>query len=160
MSKELKKNVETFIDLLRLNKHDDLAINIMNKYNTPYDLFRFNAEFKRQLENYMYMITFTLKKGIKKNMIDNAYPYIKKLILAHDDISRAEIATEHCKDGSLHWHIACVSKKKIKKCYFNKYIKNYGFIDLSRNKTDNYSTIITYISKECIPTKLKPIEIT
>ncbi len=156
--RDLNKDVEVFISLIRLNEHDDIAAEIMNHYITSKsNMFRFTKEFKKQLENYMYMITFTMKKNIKQKFKDKAYPYIQKLILNHPDVSRAEIATEHCKDGSLHWHVACESTRSMKKCYFNKYIKNYGFVDLSRNKTDNYSTMITYISKESVPIKIKSL---
>ncbi len=157
MSEGLKKDVETFISLIRLNQHDEIAADIIGTYMRNNDMKQFNKEFKKQLENFMYMITFTMKKDILKKFKLKAYPYIQKLILNHGDIIRAEIATEHTQDGSLHWHVACESRRKLKKCYFNKYIKNYGFVDLSRNKTENYSTIITYISKESITIKIKSL---
>ncbi len=154
---EIQKDVETFVSLVRLGAEtNDVSREIFNKYFKTKRMTEFNKEFKKQLEQYMYLLTFTRKPTCKKSEDDTQY-YIKTILTNNLSIIKACMSVEHCETGARHWHAAVIAKRKLtKKKDFGHYSKSYGFVDVNRNKTDNFNTMIDYISKESKPITLKP----
>ncbi len=113
----------------------------------------FRNELVRQVKDkekkkYYYLITFTLKakpseedeKKIEKYILSQ----MKRKALR---ISKADYVKEYTKEGVAHWHIAVEAGKYIAKNRFNYYIKQYGYIDISKTKIQSRSEMLNYINK-------------
>lgn len=129
------------------------------------DLFCFSQQIKRAInkinERYLYMLTFTVdlsKKTIEtEDDIKEIEDYIIKLLRSKSlkHILRSHIVYEVGDNGNHHWHVYAECSKCLKKDRFKTYIKRYGNIDISRNKTDNEETILSYMAKSNIPRCIK-----
>ncbi len=104
---------------------------------------------------YFYLITFTLKPGVP----EDSYKLINKYIInrlqrSALSIEKADIVQEFTKKGVAHWHASVVSKKYISKDRFKYYENKYGFVDISKNHSQDYNTMYNYISKVNKPVKI------
>lgn len=128
--------------------------------DSKYDINCMNKEFIRQLrirdksfKRYYYLLTFTLRKGV--NEYDKIQNYIIQRLKAPAlQIGKCHIVKEFTAKHIPHWHCAVISKKYLSKDRFKYYEKLYGFVDISKNHSQNYSTMMEYISKSSTPTEV------
>ncbi len=120
--------------------------NAMKKYCAQMDSIK---------KRYYYLITFTLKPDIEEDRYKYIYKYIiSRLQRTALQVEKAHIVEELTKKGIPHWHCSVVSKKYISKDRFKYYANKFGFVDISKNHSQNYKTMMDYISKEVIPIKI------
>lgn len=99
------------------------------------------------LKKHIYMVTFTLKPC----MVD-AWKDAEKLIIDQSDRTALKIiefqyVREKTKKGVYHWHALIVTSKPLKKDRFNYYIQKYGNVDIAKNKAQQTSEILNYLTK-------------
>lgn len=105
-----------------------------------------------QNKHYYYMLTFTIKKGTDPQKSSKAYEYvIRQHLRSGLQMVKYAVVEELTQSGTKHWHCAVKAKLPIKKNRFQQYKVNHGHMDISRNKTDSWTTIMTYMSKENDP---------
>lgn len=112
-----------------------------------------------KLKKYIYMVTFTLNPTIHPDVDDTleleVADYIEKqAIRSALKITRFEYVKEHHKSGRPHWHALIETNKPLKKDRFNYYCKKYGAIDIAKNKAQQNTEILNYISKVETPKKI------
>lgn len=129
------------------------------------DIFVFQKQIKSALkkvnEKFIYMLTFTVdvkKQPMEtKENIAEVENYIVKLLnsksLKH--IVKSHLVYEIGENGNHHWHAYAECTRCLKKDRFKTYMKRYGNIDISRNRSDNEETVLTYMSKSNTPTLIK-----
>lgn len=120
----------------------------------------FHREFKKQMRDknikfYYYLITFTLKPGIKPS----EYKKIERFILRQVTrpalkIREAEYVKELTKKNIPHWHISVKAAKYIAASRFNYYTKHYGFVDINKTTVNSIDESLNYINKESVSIKL------
>jgi len=119
----------------------------------------FDLEIKRILnlrdhknKRYYYLITFTIKDYDKIDVMDSIIEkyIISRLRRTALQVEKAHIVKELTQNKVPHWHAAVKSKKYISKDRFKYYIKQYGNIDISKNHSQNYKTMLKYITKSNI----------
>jgi len=100
-------------------------------------------------KEYYYMTTFTLKPTIKPAQYDSIETYIiNRLKETKLNITEAHIAREHTKQGVPHWHACIKASKYIAKSRFITYVKKFGNVDHSKNKTNSLEDMLEYTNKE------------
>ncbi len=122
----------------------------------------FHKEIKKLLlkqdnknKRYYYLITFTLSDENKDADEVNVYNYIKsRLQRSALQVEKAHLVIEYTKQDRPHYHASVISKKYISKDRFKYYIKKYGFVDISKNHSQNYETMLKYITKSDIPEQI------
>ncbi len=136
----------------------DLAKEILTSLRLS-ELQQFQKQYKSivklaEKEKHVYMITYTISER-KDEFTDEDY---QNMII--EDLSRkslkgikCHVVKEYTKKGMPHWHSAIQSTRYLKKELFNSW-KNYGFVDCSISKTNNYMEVLNYISKESKPIKI------
>lgn len=115
----------------------------------------FHAAFSKHLKNstcrrYIYMLTFTIDANKGKG--EEFYSAAEKIVIDTAERTALQLlqyqyVKEYTKQGIPHWHALVVTKKPLKKDRFNYYIKKFGNIDISKNKAQQSSEIINYMSK-------------
>ncbi len=109
----------------------------------------------KQNKKYYYMITFTLNDKSKDEDPIKINKYIiSRLQRPALKIEKAHIVQELTQQDRPHWHASVISKKYISQDRFKYYTKQYGNIDISKNHSQNYKTMLTYISKSTIPKQI------
>lgn len=105
---------------------------------------------------YYYMITFTLKPGLKPKQVSEAELYIERQFTDRPalQVQEAYIVKEFTKANVAHWHVSVKTAIPLSKDRFNYYTKIYGTLDISKNKQQNLQDGLNYISKSGIPKKL------
>ncbi len=118
----------------------------------------FHNEIKKQLafkdklkQRYFYLITFTLNDENK----DSDPKVIEKYIISRLQgsalqIEKAHLVQELTQQGRPHWHASIIAKKYISKDRFKYYVNKFGYIDISKNHSQNYDTMLKYITKSNI----------
>ncbi len=104
-------------------------------------------------KRYFYLMTFTLrdyKPDIHDHTIIQRY-IISRLQRSALQIVKSSLVMELTKKGVPHWHVAVISKKFISKDRFKYYTKKFGFVDISKNHSQNWDTMYKYIKKETEP---------
>lgn len=163
MSLDIDQKIRIFADFVN-NGHMDEATDYYlneiirnNQSHTFHQNFkRVTAKINRELRKpCIYMLTFTLdpKKVDVKDMyeIQHIEQYITKFISTTKQLELTSF--DIVREGSdmenvhTHWHVCITNKGYIDKKIFNTYIRKYGHIDVSLNKTNNYDSVITYMSK-------------
>lgn len=129
------------------------------------DIVLFSNQIRKAIkkinERYLYMLTFTVDLKKRKIETDDDITeienYIIKLLRSKSlkHILRSHIVYEIGSSGNHHWHVYAECSSCLRKDRFNTYIKRYGNVDISRNKTDDEETIITYMSKSGTPVCIK-----
>lgn len=147
------------------NEYSDPCPKLINSIIKNSDIALFSRQIKKAIqkinERFLYMLTFTVDLNKKKieteGDIKEIEDYIIKLLLSKSlkHILRSHIVYEVGENGNHHWHVYAECSKCLKKDRFNTYIKKYGNIDISRNKTDNEETILSYMAKSNIPRCIK-----
>lgn len=148
--------MDKFVEFLKKNDFKNASI----YYRAHYTEKDFTKSFKQSVnklerKKYYYMITFTLAK----DYTEKEYKEIEKFIETQAfrpalQIEKASIVKELTKRGRPHWHMSIVSTKIIKKDRFNYYANLYGTIDISKNRHNNDSEMMNYMSKSAI---IKPL---
>lgn len=106
-------------------------------------------------KRYFYLITFTLNDENKDVDPKVVYKYIKNRLLRPAlQAEKIHLVQELTQEGRPHFHASIKSKKFISKDRFKYYVKKYGFVDISKNHSQNYKTMLKYISKSNIPEEL------
>lgn len=110
----------------------------------------------RDERRYYYLLTFTLNPKLE---VDETEDEIEKYIITRVKrkalkIVKAHIVKEYTKKGVAHWHVATKSKRYISKDRFKYFEKKYGFIDISKNHSQNYNFMMDYITKSNIPKEI------
>lgn len=106
----------------------------------------------KKQKHHIYMVTFTIKPGVKEEAYDSAEDLVRATAKREAlKIIRYEYVKEYTKAGIPHWHALVVTTKPLKKDRFNYYIKTFGSIDISKNKAQQTSEIVNYISKIALP---------
>lgn len=133
---------------------------------SPEELKQISKIFKklhaeRVKEKKYYLLTFTLdlnmniyvdnEDEILLQIPDDIYQILMRKSLK---ITKCHVVKELTKKGIAHWHASVETLKYLKKRDFQGFIKNYGFVDISKSKSNNYQEILQYISKESTPTKI------
>ncbi len=98
-------------------------------------------------KRYYYLITFTLSDD---NIVDSKL--IKQYIISRLrgsalQIEKCHLVEELTQKGTPHWHASVISKKYISKDRFKYYVNKFGYIDISKNHSQNYDTMLKYITK-------------
>lgn len=102
-----------------------------------------------KLKHY-YIVTFTLAKDHQN--YDGIEEFIKSDIKRSAlKISKAVLSREYTKNGRAHWHAVVQTTRYLKKELFKYYIKTFGFIDITKKKERDFSSMLDYISKESTP---------
>ncbi len=165
----MQKKVEKFIELAKVKgDYATFYIKEVLKTGDSYEfqrlLFRHFKQKKKEDKRFYYMITFTLDEKKKeeinykpKSDLEMQKYIISRLRRKALKIEKAHIVKELTEAGVPHWHVAVKALKYISKDRFKYYIKLYGNIDISKNHSQNYETIIKYISKSDTPYQLIPI---
>lgn len=115
----------------------------------------FHKSFTKYLKNttsrrYYYMLTFTI--DATKGNTEEFYSAAEKIVKETAERSALQLlqfqyVKELTKKGIPHWHALVVTKKPLKKDRFNYYIKKFGNIDISKNRAQQSTEILNYISK-------------
>lgn len=117
----------------------------------------FHEYFKKQLsrgKRHYYMLTFTIdaNKGDSEEHYDEAEAYVASVASRSAlQLLQYQYVREYTKKGIPHWHCLAVTTKPLKKDRFHYYKKKFGFVDISKNKAQQSSEIINYISKHSHP---------
>lgn len=119
---------------------------------TLYHPTLFMSYFKRrmresQTQRHIYMVTFTLRPD-KVDAEDHA----QELIEAQAQrtalkILEFHLVKERTKNGIAHWHACIVTSTPLKKDRFNYYVQKFGNIDIAKNKAQQTSEILNYMTK-------------
>ncbi len=133
-------------------------INVFNKHRSQ----QFHMDVKTYLrkqdnmnKRYYYLITFTLSDDNK----DLDPKLIKKYIISRLagsalQVEKAHLVQELTEQGRPHWHASVISKKYISRDRFKYYTDKFGFVDISKNHSQNYQTMIKYITKSNEPDQI------
>ena len=112
----------------------------------------FMSFFKRRIREtkqsrHIYMVTFTLRSD-KKDCEDEAEALIRtQANRTALGILEFHLVKEFTKAGVAHWHACVVTTKPLKKDRFNYYRQKYGNIDIAKNKAQQTSEILNYMTK-------------
>ncbi len=148
----MQKQVEEFMAILdaeassRYYWEQIVKTNKMKQFHLAVQLFLSKKDKINQ--RYYYLITFTLNeenKDIDPKLV-NQY-IISRLAGSGLQIEKAHLVQEVTQQGRPHWHVAVIAKKYISKDRFKYYANKFGFIDISKNHSQNYDTMLKYISK-------------
>ncbi len=105
----------------------------------------------RDKKQYIYLVTFTVdpkKVPDYKTRITEIEGFIQAQGLRTAlHLSKYSFVREYTKKGVPHWHACVVSDKCLKKDRFQYYTKKYGSIDISKNKAQQTSEMLNYMSK-------------
>ncbi len=120
--------------------------NRMKEFHQQVKMFLAKAEKIKQ--RYYYLITFTLNDENKDidPLVVNKY-IISRLAGSGLHIVKAHLVQELTQQGRPHWHVAVMAKKYISQDRFKFYAKTFGFVDISKNHSHNYETMLKYINK-------------
>ncbi len=141
--------MELFVEYLKINQLQKAAV----IYQELKDKRSFTKDFKKTMDRYerktyLYMVTFTLRENHSEEETEIIGNFIESQAFRPAlDIIKASIVKEYTKKGRAHWHMAIESKKLLKKDRFNYYIQKYGNVDISKNRHNNSSEMINYMSK-------------
>ena len=108
-------------------------------------------------KSYLYLVTFTLKPECVPQA-DQIEVYIKKQFTHRPalQIVTAHIARELTKAGVPHWHVQVEASTPLCKDRFDYYTRMYGFVDVSKTRSQNPQKALEYISKETNVDHLAP----
>ncbi len=151
------EQVETFLKLDNKKDQEDyywkevICQNLIKEFHQNIKIFMSRKD--RKEKRYYYLITFTLSDEHKDDDPKTVRKYIiKRLAGKALQIEKAHIVEELTQQGRPHWHASIIAKKYISKDRFKYYENKYGFIDISKNHSKNYDTMLKYISKSAEPT--------
>lgn len=107
----------------------------------------------------VYMITFTIDRSKCKKSVEECKTFlIATLTRAEINPVRLVVVEEFCKTGESHFHcLVKVRDKTLVKHHFSGWVKNYGNIDMGRNRykgrtiESQEEAIIAYMSKDKKP---------
>ncbi len=121
--------------------------------------FDFRRELKRQVKEkdvkyYYYLITFTLKPGVKKAVDDIEKYIISQFGRPALHVVEAHIVKETTKNKVSHWHVAVKTNRFLAKNRFNYYEKMYGHVDVSKTRYNSIEESLNYINKVIPSTKI------
>lgn len=139
--------MESFVNMLKKNQFSQASA----WYRVHYSDKGFNKTFKSvvaklEKKKYYYLITFTLRQDYKN--YDNIEAFVKTQAFRPAlQICKASVVRELTKNGRPHWHMSVISTKIIKRSRFNYYQKQYGNVDISKNKHDTDLDMIDYMCK-------------
>lgn len=109
-------------------------------------------------EQNMYLLTFTLdpKKfpEVDNDLISAVQTYLEDQSKRKLGFTRYEYAMELHENGRPHWHVAVQCSGILKKSAFKYYTSKYGTMDISRTRGKSFNTILDYISKDTIITRV------
>lgn len=124
----------------------------------------FHKAFKKalkgtKLKRYIYMVTYTVDPKKHPEMTDSLEQEVQAFIESQGKRSalgvlRYEYVKEHHKDGRPHWHALVETSRPLKKDRFNYFVKKYGNVDIAKNKAQQNTEILNYISKVETPTRV------
>ncbi len=148
----MEQIVDRFLEEKDKQKQTDIYLNEVFKLGLHKE---FHKEIVKTLnlidhnnKKYYYLITFTIDKT-KYQVLDKI---IEKYIISRLQrpalqVEKAHIVKELTQQGTAHWHASVIAKKYISKSRFKYYINKYGFVDISKNHSQKYETMIKYITK-------------
>ncbi len=159
MEKDIQKLVQNFLDNPDRQKATEYyfeQVIVRNRMKEFHKAIIKYCNFKdKKDKRYFYLITFTLSDEHKDYNPIAVYKYItSRLRRSALQIEKAHLVQELTQSGTPHWHASIKSKKYISKDRFKYYEKNYGFTDISKNHSQNYETMLKYISKSNIPNQI------
>lgn len=138
---------EQLNEAIKNGSNCDNDIKYKNTMLSP-EMLQYFKRRARENRRYNYLITFTLKPEVTDEDEVEAY-IIKQLHRTPLQIIEAHLSKEYTKAGRAHWHVPVTTTTPLKKDRFNYYIKKYGNIDISKNKsTNNLEESLNYINKE------------
>lgn len=117
--------------------------------NTP----NFHKEYllwlRSQPKKYYYMITLTLRPEHHDNPpIDGVEKYIQRLSRRRPlKFTKFAYSMEYTTKGVPHWHLIVICEKYLSLDRFTTYAEKYGFVDISKNHSQKWETMVTYITK-------------
>ncbi len=151
-----EQHVKEFLDIDNEEERTKYYLDHIYRYNLysefHHEIKKYLAFQEIKLKRYFYMITFTLNDENKDQDEKKIQKYIMSRVKRSAlHVLKAHIVNEKTSKGTPHWHVAVESSKYISKDRFKYYTKQYGFVDISKNHSQNYETIMKYISKESKP---------
>lgn len=107
---------------------------------------------KKDKKEHIYMATFTVDPSKFPTLSESEVDTIQSFIESQAQrtalkLTQFQYVKELHKSGRPHWHALLVSEKPLKKDRFNHFIKKYGHLDLAKNKAQQTTEILNYISK-------------
>ncbi len=148
----MEEIVKEFLSIQEQSKMEEyywteiVCTNRMKEFHLHVKMF-FAKEDKVK-QRYYYLITFTLNddnKDIDPNIVSKYI--ISRLASSALQIEKAHLVQELTEQGRPHWHASVLAKKYISKDRFKYYVNKFGFVDISKNHSQNYETMLKYINK-------------
>lgn len=99
-------------------------------------------------KEYHYMVTFNLKPEVV-SQADSIDEYVRKQFTSRPalQVKEANIARELTKAGVDHWHVQVTTYLPLCKDRFDYYIAKYGFVEVSKTRSQNPQNTLQYLSK-------------
>ncbi len=150
--------VKQFLELSESDRTDYYVTKVINKCLMK----EFHKNFikycnikDKQNKRYYYLITFTLSDDHKDYdpKVVNKY-IISRLAGSGLQVEKAHLVQELTEQGRPHWHASVIAKKYISQDRFKYYVNKFGIVDISKNHSQNYDTMLKYISKSNIPKQI------